>query len=57
MRLPCLPSHDALLSVFRPFRSSGAERARKCCLAEPGGAGFCGLAAGGCGGGEEAGGG
>ena len=48
-----LPSHDALLSVFRPFRPSGAEGARKRCLAEPGGTRFCRLAAGGCGGGEE----
>lgn len=49
----CLSSHDALLSVLRPFRPFGAEGGRKCCLIELEGVRVCGLAAGRCGGGEE----
>lgn len=39
--------------VLRPFRPFGAEGRRKCSLTELGGARFCGLASGRCGGGEE----
>ena len=52
----CLLSHGALLSVLSPFRPFGAEGARKCCMAELGGAKGCGLVFGRCGGGEEVGG-
>lgn len=49
----CLSSHDALLSMFRLFRSSGAGGGRKSYLTKLEGAGFCRLASGGCIGGEE----
>ena len=52
----CLLSHGALLSVLRPFQSSGAGGGRKCCMAELGGAGFCRLVSDGHGNGKEAGG-
>lgn len=42
-----------MLCPFRPF---GAEGARKCCMAELGGAGFCRLISDGHGNGKEAGG-